>query len=129
MNTKKTKEVALANLHNSWLLSLATYNLHLEQINQLVTKLEMYIKDQYDFKQIKIIQNKINQEKIISKTLILEIKKLKEHFLKRSERNLITVSDLIENNRVRDKVRKTEQTVFMLNNEVNKLNTIVGVRK
>ena len=126
MNMVKTDEHALEKLHNEWIGNLLAYEEHLQNIQAVCSQLQSSVNDlqfQHELQQLRI---EIVLQKSIISVLNEEVLQLRKRFNERDEKQVINLADLIENNRFRDRVRKAEQSVFMLKYQVNKFLSIAS---
>ena len=126
MNMVKTDEHALEKLHNEWIGNLLAYEEHLQNIQAVCSQLQSSVNDlqfQHELQQLRI---EIVLQKSIISVLNEEVLQLRKRFNERDEKQIINLSDLIENNRFRERIRKAEQSVFMLKYQVNKFLSIAS---
>ena len=118
-----TTETTLEKRYREWLEILDAFKEHLHKMYNVSAQLQSSVNDLHFQRELREIRNEIILQKNIVDQLIEEVQQLKE---KRSEQQSITLSDLIENNRFRDQVRKAGESVFMLKYQINKFLSIAS---
>jgi hypothetical protein len=118
-----TTETTLEKRYREWLENLDAFKEHLLKIDNVSAQLQNSVNDLHFHRELREIRNEIILQKNIVNQLIEEVLQLKE---KRSEQKSIPLSDLIENNRFRDQVRKAGESVFMLKYQINKFLSIAS---
>jgi hypothetical protein len=109
-----------------WESNLKAYQEDLGSLDSLTAQLHITIHD-VDFQtEIKTLRNNIFLHKKVIAELLKEQQTLIALLKEKSRMRALTLSDLIEKNRLREKVRKAEQTVFVLKYRVNKLLTVAS---
>lgn len=121
MNNVKTDISILENLHNEWMANLYAYEEELTNIDSITKQLQSSVNDLHYQRHLNDLRTEILLQRGMITALNNEVKEWKKMFSEREDKKMITLSELIENNRMREKVRKTEQSVFMLKYQVNKL--------
>lgn len=121
MNPVKTDETLFVKLHNEWISNLYAYEEQLNQINTITRQLQSTVNDMQYQRQLHQICTEIILQKNVVNILTEEVLLLRKRFNEQADKQIITLADLMENNRYRDKLRKTEQEIFMLKYQVNKL--------
>ncbi len=118
-----TTETTLEKRYREWLENLDAFKEHLQKIDNVSGQLQNSVNDLHFQRELREIRNEIILQKSIINQLTEEVFQLKE---KRNEQKSITLSDLIENNRFRDQVRKAGESVFMLKYQINKFLSIAS---
>lgn len=118
-----TTETTLEKRYCEWLENLDAFKEHLQKIDNVSGQLQNSVNDLHFQRELREIRNEIILQKSIINQLTEEVFQLKE---KRNEQKSITLSDLIENNRFRDQVRKAGESVFMLKYQINKFLSIAS---
>lgn len=125
MSLIKTNETLLNALYYEWLNNLFAYNQQLQSlesaIDAIVKGIDSGLLD-FEFRSnLQEIKADLYAEKC-------EIDRLSEHILAKREKvakgepdGIIAFNEVLENNHLRDRVRKAEQTAFYLKYQVNKL--------
>ena len=126
MNPVKTDEHALEKIHNEWIGSLLAYEENLRSIHGIACQMQRSVNDLHFQRELQQLRTEIVLQKNVITVLTEEVMQLKGKFSERDEKQIITLAYLIENNRFRDKIRKAEQSVFMLKYQVNKLLSIAS---
>ena len=122
----KTDKNTLEKIYNEWVGSLLAYEEHLQNIDSITAQLQRSVNDLHYQQDLRELRNEIVLQKNIISVLSEEVLQLKKRFNERDEKQVINLSDLIENNRFREKIRKAEQSVFMLKYKVNKFLSIAS---
>lgn len=126
METIKTTEGPFEKLHNEWIGSLLAYEEHLNNTQAVTKQLQSSVNDMQFKQQLSQLRTAIEAQKTALGELSKDIQKLRRKFAGRAEKKVIPLDDLIENNRYREKVRKSEQAVFLLKYQTNKLLSIAS---
>ncbi len=126
MNTIKTEIATIERAQDEWLNNLLSYDEQLQNIDSITRQLQFTVNDLYFQRELQQLRNKIVMRKNVVSELTQEVINFTEQFAGRSKSEALTLSDLIMKNRMRDKVRKTEQAVFLLKYQVSKLLSIAS---
>ena len=126
MNPIKTDETLFEKLHNEWIATLLGLEEHIQSIDIICSQLQSSVNDFQFQKELKEIRNEIILHKGLVLFLSEEVLNLKKKFSSRDENDKLTLSDLIENNKLREKIRKAEQSVFMLKYQINNFLSIAS---
>lgn len=126
METIKTTEGPFEKLHNEWIGSILAYEEHLNNTQAVTKQLQSSVNDMQFKQQLSQLRTAIETQKQALSELSNDIQKLKMKFAGRTNKKVIPLADLIENNRYRDKVRKSEQAVFLLKYQTNKILSIAS---
>jgi len=126
MNTVRTSEHAIEKLHNEWVGNLLAYEEELNLINVVTRQLQSTVNDLQFVEELHQLRTEIVFQTSAVEALSLEVSELRKRFAEHDDRKVLNIADLIENNRFRDKLRKTEQQVFMLKYQVNKFLSIAS---
>ena len=121
MLKKKVKEAALDKLHIQWSDSLETSLGQLQHIDAITRQLQKSIPDRSIQQNMVALRNKILMEKNVVSAIAEEVSMFRKMFSHHSKQNLITADDMIENDRLRERVYKVEHYVTMLRYDVNQL--------
>ncbi len=121
MNQVKTDCSSIEKLHNEWLMSLCAYEEELLHIDAITKQLQKSTLDLHYQQCLTEYRNQIVLQSGLMAKLRDEVQEWNKIFLHREDKKLITLSEIIQNNRIRDKVRKAEQSIFTLKYQVNKL--------
>lgn len=121
MDTIKTTESSTGKHHTEWLSSLHAYMEHLQNMDGVTRQLQLTVHDLYFQRDLQRVRTEIVLQKNVVNQLQNEIEQAYQRYLLSEDKQLITIGDLIERNRLRDKILKTEKTVFMLKYQVNKI--------
>ncbi|HLP51087.1 MAG TPA: hypothetical protein VK154_09410 [Chitinophagales bacterium] len=122
VNTEHTLE----KLHNEWLGTLLAYEQHLNSTEAVTNQLQSSVNDMQFQRELQQLRTEIVNQKNTITALSSDIMQLRNRFSARDEKKVISMADLIENNRFRDKVRKSEQNIFMLKYQASKLLSIAS---
>ena len=112
--------------YNEWIENLLAFSEHLQRMDSVSAQLQSSVNDLHFQRELRDIRNEIVLQKNIVSVLSEEVLQLKRRFNERDEQQVITLSDLIENNRFRDQVRKAGESVFMLKYQINKFLSIAS---
>ena len=112
--------------YNEWLENLSAFNEHLQRMESVSAQLQSSVNDLHFQQELRDIRNEIVLQKNIVSVLSEEVLQLKRRFNERDDQQTITLSELIENNRFRDKVLKAAESVFMLKYQINKFLSIAS---
>jgi predicted nuclease with TOPRIM domain len=112
--------------YNEWLENLSAFNEHLQRMESVSAQLQSSVNDLHFQQELRDIRNEIVLQKNIVSVLSEEVLQLKRRFNERDDQQIITLSELIENNRFRDKVLKAAESVFMLKYQINKFLSIAS---
>lgn len=126
MNTIKTEIASIDRAHDEWISNLFSYEEQLGIIDSITRQLQTSINDLSYQRDLQQLRNKIVMQKAIVSELTVEVTSFANQYADRVKSEPLTLSDLIAKNRMRDKLRKTEQSVFMLKYQVNKLLSIAS---
>mgnify|MGYP001602855609 CR=1 FL=1 len=119
-------EHTLEKLHNEWLGTLLAYEQHLNSTEAVTNQLQSSVNDMQFQRELQQLRTEIVNQKNAINALSSDIMQLRKKFSARDEKKVISMADLIENNRFRDKVRKSEQNIFMLKYQASKLLSIAS---
>jgi hypothetical protein len=102
---------------NQWISSLHAYNEQLQNISAITKQLAGHYDHTDYFNEVRWLQNEIVLKQRVIESLTEEVMQLTE------QQNFepITVGFLLVNNKLREKIRKAEQDVFILKFKVNQL--------
>lgn len=126
MNRVKTTAPVLEKLHNDWIDGLLAYEEQLQNIDTITAQLQSSVNDLHFQRELQQLRSEIVMRKNVVSVLCDEVIHLKKIFENSHKKQNITLDVLIENNRFREKIRKTEQSVFMLKYQVNKFLSIAS---
>ena len=112
--------------YNEWIENLSAFSEHLQRMDSVSAQLQSSVNDLHFQRELRELRNEIVLQKNIVSVLSEEVLQLKRRFNERDEQQAITLSDLIENNRFRDQVRKAGESVFMLKYQINKFLSIAS---
>ena len=118
-----TTETTLEKRYREWLENLDAFKEHLLKIDNVSLQLQSSVNDLHFQRELSEIRNEIILQKKIVSALSEEVLQLKE---KHGEQKSNTLSNLIENNRFREQVRKAGESIFMLKNQLNKFLSIAS---
>ncbi len=118
-----TTETTLEKRYRKWLENLDAFKEHLLKIDNVSLQLQSSVNDLHFQRELSEIRNEIILQKKIVSALSEEVLQLKE---KHGEQKSNTLSNLIENNRFREQVRKAGESIFMLKNQLNKFLSIAS---
>jgi hypothetical protein len=126
MISVKTDEHALEKVHNEWIGSLLAYEEHLNSLNLVTRQLQSSVNDLQFQRELQQLCNEIVMQKSVLAVLVAEVETIRTTFKQRDEKQVITLADLIENNRLRERILKAEQAVFLLKIQINKFLSIAS---
>ena len=126
MNPSVTTIPVLENLHNEWIGSLLAYDEQLQQLDIVTAQLQMSVNDLNFQQELQQIRIEIALMKKAVVRLDEEVIHLKRKFDFKKRKQNVNLDVIIENNRLRNKIRKSEQSVFMLKYQVNKFLSIAS---
>ena len=112
--------------YDEWISNLLAFNEHLQTMDSITAQLQSSVNDLHFQRDLRELRNEVVLQKRIISVLIEEVLQLKRRFNERGEKQIITLPDLIENNRFRDKVLKVAESVFMLKYQINKFLSIAS---
>ena len=112
--------------YDEWISNLLDFNEHLQTMDSITAQLQSSVNDLHFQRDLRELRNEVVLQKRIISVLIEEVLQLKRRFNERGEKQIITLPDLIENNRFRDKVLKVAESVFMLKYQINKFLSIAS---
>jgi hypothetical protein len=121
MNHVKTDISVLEKSHTEWLSNLCAYEEELKHIDAITRQLQTSVNDLHYQQHLRELRNEILLQRGLVTAISDEVIEWRKMFSEREDKKMISLAELIQNNRLRDKVRKTEQSVFMLKYQVNKL--------
>jgi hypothetical protein len=121
MSLIKTNEMLLNGLYYEWLNNLIAYNQQLEGLESIIGEFEQGVIDFAFRSQLQQIKEGLRAEEHEITVLSDLVLAKREKVAKRKSDNIISFAEVIENNHLRDRVRKAEQTAFYLKYQVNKL--------
>ncbi len=121
MNTVKTDKVVFEKLHNEWLAGLYATEEELMLLDTVTKQLQNTVNDLHYQQHLHHLRNQILLHLGLIRALSSEIMEWRKTFIERQDKKMITLQELIQNNAVRDRVRKSEQAAFLLKYQVNKL--------
>ncbi len=126
MNRVKTTAPVLEKLQNDWIDGLLAYEEQLQNIDTITAQLQSSVNDLHFQRELQQLRSEIVMRKNVVSVLCDEVIHLKKIFENSHKKQNITLDVLIENNRFREKIRKTEQSVFMLKYQANKFLSIAS---
>ncbi len=121
MSKVKTDKSAFEKLHNEWLTNLYAMEEELVHTDSVTKQLQNTVNDLQYQHHLNELRNQILMQTGMLRALTDEILVWRKTFIEREDKKMITLPELIQNNAVRDKVRKAEQAVFLLKYQVSKL--------
>ncbi len=121
MNTVKTDKSKFEKLHNEWLTNLCALEEEMLHTDSVTKQLQKTVNDLQYQQHLNQLRNQILMQMGVLRGLTDEILEWRKTFIEREDKKMITLQELIQNNAVRDKVRKAEQAVFLLKYQVSKL--------
>lgn len=121
MKAVKTDKSALEKLHHEWLSNLYALEEEMQNIELTTKQLQKTINDLQYQQQLNLLRNQILMQIGMVRVLTEEILEWRLAFIHREDKKMITLQELLQNNLMRDKVRKAEQTAFLLKYQVSKL--------
>lgn len=119
-------ESTIEKRYNEWVSNLIAFTEQLQKMDSVSVQLQSSVNDLHYQQELRKIRNEIVLQKNFVSVLSEEVLQLKKRFIEREEQQTITLSDLIENNRFREKVLKTAESVFMLKYQLNKFLSIAS---
>ena len=125
METVKTKSKT-EKLFNEWIRNLLAYEEELQCLQDVGSQLQSSVNDLQFQRELQHLRNEIVLQKNIVRILSEEVLQLKKRFHERDEQQAITLSDLIEKNKVRNNMLKAAESVFMLKYQINKFLSIAS---
>jgi len=125
METVTTKSKT-EKLFNEWIGNLLAYEEELQCLQDVGSQLQSSVNDMQFQRELQHLRTEIVLQKNIVSVLSEEVLQLKKRFHKRDEQQTMTLSDLIEKNRVRNNVLKAAESVFMLKYQINKFLSIAS---
>ncbi len=125
METVKTKSKT-EKLFNEWIGNLLAYEEELQCLQDVGSQLQSSVNDLQFQRELQHLRNEIVLQKNIVRILSEEVLQLKKRFHERDEQQAITLSDLIEKNKVRNNMLKAAESVFMLKYQINKFLSIAS---
>lgn len=125
METVKTKSKT-EKLFNEWIGNLLANEEELQCLQDVGSQLQSSVNDLQFQRELQHLRNEIVLQKNIVRILSEEVLQLKKRFHERDEQQAITLSDLIEKNKVRNNMLKAAESVFMLKYQINKFLSIAS---
>ena len=125
METVKTKSKT-EKLFNEWIGNLLANEEELQCLQDVGSQLQSSVNDLQFQRELQHLRNEIVLQKTIVRMLSEEVLQLKKRFHERDEQQAITLSDLIEKNKVRNNMLKAAESVFMLKYQINKFLSIAS---
>ncbi len=126
MKTLNNNEPAFERLYNEWISTLLAYDEQMGTIDVIVKEMQRSVNDLHYQREVKQICNQVVLQKGILGVLSEELMQMRKKYSGRKGNGEMQLTDLVENNRFRDKIRKAEQSIFMLKYQVNKLLSIAS---
>lgn len=117
----KTNIEAFQKLHLQWLNSLEACAEQLHSLDSITRQLLRSNEEDTDEKALAELRNNVLLQAGVIKEMTEEVMRLNKKFCETKSDNTITMGDLMDNNRLRDKIRKLEQHIFTLKNRVNQI--------
>lgn len=121
MDTVKIKETGLEKLHSEWTSCLSAYSENLQFMDGLTQQLQSTVHDLLFQRDLQRVRTELVLQKNVVEQLNNEVSALHQRYLQKEDKGLLTLADLIENNRLRDRILKTEKAVFVLKCQVSKI--------
>lgn len=108
--------------HVEWMSNLIAYDVELSNLKQILTQLS-YSGGDFGFGYINNIKGQVELEQKHIETLLVEVELIKNYFQKKYASDLegFNMGDLVNNNRLREKIRHCEQLVFLLKFQVQQI--------
>ncbi len=126
MNTDSTDGPVFDKLYKEWSTTLLAYKEELQTLDNVIGQMQSSVNDLHFQQEVKQLCTRIVLQKNVLGVLSEEVIQLRKKYAGRDEKNVVPLADLVENNRFRDKIRKIEQSIFMLKYQVNKLLSIAS---
>lgn len=126
MKTQNNNEPAFERLYNEWISTLLAYEEQIRTIDVIIKEMQMSVNDLHYQQEVKHLCNQVVLQKGILGVLSDELMLLRKKYSEQNNNGIMQLADLVENNRFRDKIRKAEQSIFMLKYQVNKLLSIAS---
>lgn len=115
------EEVLTGGLYAEWLMNTTVYEAHLENLNSTLKQLLASETDQHEVNGLLALQEEVLRTKADINRLYKEVEKLSRQYINNSENPVnISVAEMIARSRLRDKIRKSEQVVFVLRYNINR---------
>ena len=121
MNTVITDKCKIEQSHNEWLTCLFACEEELLHLDAVTHELQKSVNALALQPHLHQLRHEILLQRGVIEKLNEEVMGWAKTFSGREDKKIISIQELIQNNKVRDKVRKTEQNIFMLKYQVNKL--------
>lgn len=121
MDIIKITETGLEKLHTEWLTSLDAYAEHLQNMDSVTRQLQQTVHDLHFQRNLQQVRTELVLQKNVVSELNHEVTEAYQRYLQQKDKKLITLADLIENNRLRERILKTEKAVFILKYQVSKI--------
>ncbi len=121
MDTVKITETGVEKLHSDWLSSLHAYTEHLQNMDSITRQLQSTVYDLHFQRDLHALRTELILQKNVVGELSHEIITRQQRSLHQEGNQLLTLADLIENNRLRDRILRTEKAVFILKYRVSKM--------
>ena len=123
MEPYKTNGILLEGLYDEWLNTLLVYGQQIENLESVIKQImrdtvELSTRNNMQAMLTDLRRTKIEIETLSNEVFVKRAKVAREN---EHEQNVVSLHQLIENNRLRERVIKAEQSVFYLKYEVNKL--------
>jgi hypothetical protein len=119
MNPGDKKHLSFVELHGKWMENMENYIKELQQLDASARYLQQCLHDLYLQEQLSDLRNRILMQRSLISALRMEMAQL-SHQMKQHD-NVITVGDIMAHNKLRDKMLKAEQDVYMLKTIVHQL--------
>lgn len=110
------------NQHVEWMGNLTAYDLELGNMKQILTQLS-YNGGDIGFGYINNLKGQVELEQKHIEALLVEVDLIKNYFQKKYASDMagFNMGDLVNNNRLREKIRHCEQLVFLLKFQVQQI--------
>lgn len=120
MELHEETNTAIDKLYVEWYISLEACLGQLQHIDSLTRQLQVEVQALHVQNEMRSLRNRILLQKNMLSAIIEEVQHARSRY-NSNDKKEITMANLLENNRLREKVRKAEQSSFMLRYQVNQL--------
>ena len=118
MEPAKENHNPVTQLHKQWIITMEAYMDELQSLDSVVRTLVPSAYDVEDHLSLLGLRNRILLQKSLFAELLAEVKTMQAEA---TDDTVVTIGQIMANNKLRDKILKAEQTVFELKARINQL--------
>lgn len=117
---RNNQEVLLGGLYNEWMSNLLAYTEQLDNVEANINQLLYTVVYGENEVFLRYLKTETTQVKACMKTVLEEVESAAQQFKSPESGTIhVTVGEMMLRNRLRDKIRKLEQTTFLLKYRLN----------